>query len=246
MQQTNKPDNTPVEQKSQRRRRQPRLGYDIKRDGPPEVPKASSESSQSVVTDFASEANVINEMHHELQSLGVTMLRRMFQIGEQLSRIKDQLPHGAWEQWADDHLLFTVRTARRYIRAFKHQHDALVTADPVLFLEEIQGKAESESDTAKSDTSVRFTENESDTDQPSAKPKLTRTSLPKHWATASADAIEAIEQLVDLQSQYREWLDELPEESRTSELAARLLRIVDLNLDHLVTELAEILSINLP
>lgn len=107
-------------------------------------------------TNFASEADSINQMYGDLVGLGLSMLERMFQIGEQLSRIKNQLPHGSWEQWVDDHLKFTARAARRYIRAYKHRLDPLALSDPVLFLEEIQGKAEPKSDTkSRSDTGVR-------------------------------------------------------------------------------------------
>jgi Protein of unknown function (DUF3102) len=202
-----------------------------------------------VSTDFASEADSINQMHRELVGLGLTMLDRMFQIGERLSRIKDQLPHGAWEQWVDDHLKFTTRTARRYIRAFKHRGDGLASTDPVLFLEEIQGKAESKSDTTKTDTSVRFDGDssiDSENDESARKRKVDRRNLRKHWIRAAADAQEAIEQLIDLQGQYSDWLSELPDELRGPELGDCLLTITQLDFDHSLGVIKAAASVDLP
>jgi hypothetical protein len=203
-----------------------------------------------VPTDFASEADSINQMHRELVSLGLTMLERMFQIGERLSSIKEQLPHGAWEQWVDDHLQFTTRTARRYIRAFKHRHDTLATADPVLFLEQIQGNAEPKSDSkSKSDVDVRFDEalsSDSEIDQPELKIKVERRNLHKHWSRAAVDAKEAIDQLIDLQSQYAAWLDELSSEQRSSDSGDRFLAIIHLDLTAALQLIEEAASTELP
>jgi Protein of unknown function (DUF3102) len=201
-------------------------------------------------TDFASEAESINQMHRELLGLGLTMLDRMFQIGERLSRIKDQLPHGAWEQWVDDHLQFTTRTARRYIRAFKHRGDGLALTDPVLFLEEIQGNAEPKSDTkSKSDVNVRFDGDSSidpENDESAQKRKVDRRNLRKHWIRAAADAQEAIEQLIDLQRQYDDWFSELPDEQRVSELGDCLLTITQLDFDHSLGAIKAAASVDLP
>jgi DUF3102 family protein len=166
----------------------------------------------AVSTDFASEANAIVRMHRKLLGLGMTMLERMFEIGERLSRVKEQLPHGRWERWVDDHLKFTIRTAQRCLRAYKHRQEPLVTADPVLFLEQIQGKAEPRNDITRNGTRVAFGQNKSDTDK---QPKPSRRSLDKYWAHAAADAKEAIEQLIDFQGQYDDRFAELANEQRT-------------------------------
>ena len=192
-----------------------------------------------VSPDFASEANSINQMHRELELVGLQMLERMFQIGERLARIKEQLTHGTWEHWVDDHLNFTIRTAQRYLRAYKHRH--LAGADPVLFLEQIQGKADT-----KSDTSVVFDQNESDTDEQVSKSKPSRRSLHKHWARVVADAREAIEQLIDLQRQCDDWLSELPDELQSSELADRLLEVTQLELDQPLRAIQAAASVELP
>jgi hypothetical protein len=177
----------------------------------------------AVSTDFAFEANSINQMHRELLGLGMTMIERMFEIGERLSRIKEQLPYGTWERWVDDHLKFTIRSAQRYLRAYKPRREPLATADPVLFLEQIQGKAE-----PRNDNRVAFGQNKSDTDR-HAKPS--RRSLHKYWAHAAADAKQAIEQLIDYQGQYADWLGELANEQHLSKLADCLLTITQLELE---------------
>ena len=197
----------------------------------------------AVSTDFASEANSINQMHRELLGLGMTMLERMFEIGERLLRIKEQLTHGSWERWVDDHLKFTIRTAQRYLRAYKHRREPLATADPVLFLEQIQGKAEPRNDVTRNDTRVAFGQNKSDTDR---QPKPSRRSLHKYWAHAAADAKEAIEQLIDFQSQYDDWLGELPNEQRPSKLADCLLAITRLELESALTLITTAAAIDLP
>lgn len=215
-----------------------------------QAPVTLAPEASELSTDFAPEADSINQMHQELVSLGLTMLERMFQIGERLSRIKDQLPHGNWEQWIDDHLQFTSRTARRYIRAFKHRHDALATADPVLFLEEIQGKNEAKSDTTtKSDTGARFdqeTPADSKINKQVRKRKVDRRNLSKHWKRATADAQEAIEELIDLQGQYDKWLGELSDELPSSELGDRLLAITQVELDDPLNAIKAAAAVELP
>jgi hypothetical protein len=214
-----------------------------------QTPATVAAEVNAISTDFASEADSINQMHRELLGLGLTMLERMFQIGERLFRIKEQLPHGTWEQWIDDHLQFTTRTARRYIRAFKHRHDALAVADPVLFLEEIQGKAESKSDTTKTDTGVRFDEETltgPENNKQARKQRLDRRNLRKHWIRAAADAKEGIEQLISLQGQYDEWLGELPDEQRSSELGDCLLVVSQLELNDSLSAVEEAASVKLP
>ena len=191
----------------------------------------------AVATDFASEANSINQMHRELELVGL----QMFQIGERLARIREQLPHDTWDHWVDDHLNFTIRTAQRYLRAYKHRH--LAGADPVLFLEQIQGKADTKNDTVKNDTSVAFNQNKSDTDK---HPKPSRRSLHKYWAHAAADAKEAIEQLIDFQGQYDDWLGELPNEQRPSKLSDYLLTITQLELEGAPGLITTAAAIDLP
>jgi DUF3102 family protein len=175
------------------------------------------------------------------------MLERMFQIGERLSRIKDQLLHGTWEQWVDEHLQFTDRTARRYLRAYKHRHDALASADPVLFLQEIQGNPEPKPKAeSKTDVNVRFDEEPSNCSKRLQQQNIQRRHLHKHWIRAAADAKEAIEQLIDLQNQYRNWLEELSGESQASELGDHLLVLTQFNLEGLLSIVQEAASLELP
>jgi hypothetical protein len=191
----------------------------------------------AVATDFASEANSINQMHRELELVGL----QMFQIGERLARIREQLPHDTWDHWVDDHLNFTIRTAQRYLRAYKHRH--LAGADPVLFLEQIQGKADTKNDTVKNDTGVAFDQNKSDTDE---QPKPSRRSLHKYWAHAAADAKEAIEQLIDFQGQDNDWLGELTNQQRPSKLADCFLTITQLELETALGLITTAAAIDLP
>jgi len=101
----------------------------------------SGGDGQAGADPLAAEAATINSMHEELLRVGMTMIERMIAIGEKLAGIKGGLPHGSWQQWMQEHLTFSPRTAQRYLLVFKHRDDPRLQEDPVDFLEEVRGRA---------------------------------------------------------------------------------------------------------
>jgi hypothetical protein len=66
-------------------------------------------------------ADEINRLHGELEALAVRSLDHAIRIGELLSEVKAQLPHGRWIPWLNSNLKFSERTARNYINVFEHR-----------------------------------------------------------------------------------------------------------------------------
>lgn len=78
--------------------------------------------------------------------------------------------------------------------------------------------------------------------QPIAKPK----SRPARWGDAASDAMAALEELVDLQSEYQEWLDGLPENLQSSPVGEKLQAICDLDLQGALDTVSEADGADLP
>jgi DNA-directed RNA polymerase subunit F len=66
-------------------------------------------------------AEEINRLHQDLQSLAMQSLDHAIRIGELLSNVKTQLPHGRWIPWLNSNVKFSERTARNYISVFEHR-----------------------------------------------------------------------------------------------------------------------------
>jgi hypothetical protein len=81
-------------------------------------------------------------------------------------------------------------------------------------------------------------------EEPEAKSR--RLSRPARWAKACADASAAIEELVDLQSEYQEWLDGIPENFSESAVIEKLNAVIDLSFDDALTAIEEAENADLP
>lgn len=80
--------------------------------------------------------------------------------------------------------------------------------------------------------------------------KQKKMSRPQLWAQAAAradgalgEALEALQELVDLRSGYEEWKDNLPENLQQSPLGEKLEAVCDLDLDQLYSEVEQAQSI---
>ncbi len=69
-------------------------------------------------------------------------------------------------------------------------------------------------------------------------------SRPDRWRAAADIALNALEELRDLQEEYQEWLDGLPENLESSPLGEKLEAVCDLDLD--VDAVQEAADIELP
>lgn len=70
----------------------------------------------------------INALHNEIEESLKASLLKAIQVGEYLSNVKEQLPHGEFTGWIKDNLSFTGRMARNYMRLFANK-DKLQGAD---------------------------------------------------------------------------------------------------------------------
>lgn len=82
--------------------------------------------------------------------------------------------------------------------------------------------------------------------KPKRTPKPAVLSRPQRWAKAIAAAQDAIETLKELQGEYRDWLDNLPEGLQSSPTADLLQGIADLDLDSAESAISEAEGVDLP
>ena len=71
-------------------------------------------------------------------------------------------------------------------------------------------------------------------------------SRPKRWDDAVVKALEALEELVDIQSEYQEWYDAMPDNLQASATGDMLEQITDLDLDGAQSTLEEAEGVDLP
>jgi len=126
---------------------------------------------------FANEAGKVLQIHRELMGMGKTMIERMIEAGEILTRVKEGLPHGAWMSWVQMHIAeLSHRTINRYMRTYARRSDPLLQDDPVRFIAEISGnlsKLESPDLTVSSETG--FPPNSTSTSNLETKPEPSTT-----------------------------------------------------------------------
>src|SRR5947208_15001187 len=63
----------------------------------------------------------INRLHRDLEALAMQSLEHAIRIGDLLTQIKAQLPHGRWIPWLNSNVKFSERTARNYISVFENR-----------------------------------------------------------------------------------------------------------------------------
>jgi hypothetical protein len=86
-------------------------------------------------------------------------------------------------------------------------------------------------------------EDEHEDEKGSRGPKLSR---PQQWHKAVADATAAVERLIDLQSEYQMWRDNLPDNLANSPVAEKLDETCDLDFEDVLQKLREAEAIDLP
>src|SRR5262249_14409115 len=90
---------------------------------------------------FLEEADQLKTIHHQLIGMGKTMIGRMIEAGEILTRVRRELPHGSWMPWVATHIpALSHGTINRYMRVYRRRDDPLLKDDPVRFMAEISGK----------------------------------------------------------------------------------------------------------
>ena len=71
-------------------------------------------------------------------------------------------------------------------------------------------------------------------------------SRSKRWAAAAAKADEGLSELVDLQAEFQDWRDNLPENLESSPVAEKLDAVCDLELDDVHSTIQEAMDADLP
>lgn len=71
-------------------------------------------------------------------------------------------------------------------------------------------------------------------------------SRPERWQEAVQLVRTGLEHLIELQSEYQEWLDNLPENLQDSPTAEKLGEITELDIESLVDSLDEAAFVELP
>ncbi len=77
-----------------------------------------------------------------------------------------------------------------------------------------------------------------------AKPKI--VSRPKRWADAASRAVAALEELLEIQGEYQEWRDNLPENLEASAIGEKLDAICDLDIESAMDTASECDDADLP
>lgn len=77
-------------------------------------------------------------------------------------------------------------------------------------------------------------------------PRKRAPSRATRWAEAAGDAVDALQRLRDLQSEYEDWKDNLPENLQGSTLGEKLEAVCDLDLDGALDTATEAEGLDLP
>ncbi|KKM93881.1 hypothetical protein LCGC14_1204100 [marine sediment metagenome] len=72
------------------------------------------------------------------------------------------------------------------------------------------------------------------------------TSRTTVWAKAVGNALDALQELKDLQEEYQEWQDNLPENFQDSPVSEKLQTVADLDLDSALEVVEEAEGLDLP
>lgn len=91
-------------------------------------------------------ANEINQLHGELIGLFRQSIDKAVQIGERLTEVKKSLPHGEFTSWMKEHISFSDRTGRNYMKLFNNKDKALEAGSISEAYRLIDGKTETVSD----------------------------------------------------------------------------------------------------
>lgn len=72
---------------------------------------------------FEDSVNEIRQRWDRLSAYGRKALDEVIQIGELLLKCKENIPHGKWRAWCQEHLPFSERNAQHYMQLTKRSKD---------------------------------------------------------------------------------------------------------------------------
>tara|TARA_R100000789_G_scaffold17168_1_gene20340 strand:+ start:100 stop:351 length:252 start_codon:yes stop_codon:yes gene_type:complete len=68
----------------------------------------------------------------------------------------------------------------------------------------------------------------------------------QQWTDAADNAIKALEELIDLQAEYEDWYDNMPESLQSSPTGEKLETVVDLGITEALDTAQEAIDTDLP
>ena len=74
----------------------------------------------------------------------------------------------------------------------------------------------------------------------------TQPTRPERWSSACNTVRNALEELQQLQAEYQDWRDNIPENMESSPTAEKLDAMADLDLDEIVNAIEEAADADLP
>lgn len=102
-------------------------------------------------------AKKINELHDSLMGQLKRTIETAIEIGQLLTEKKAELKHGEFGQWIQDNLVFTDRTAQRYIKLFENKEKVLQAGNVTEAYKMLgEGKNDTVSDLDKTETVSDF------------------------------------------------------------------------------------------
>ncbi|TFV74114.1 DUF3102 domain-containing protein [Bradyrhizobium frederickii] len=84
----------------------------------PDAPASKGELTLPSVTDLAATAL---RAHNAVEAAALNAVLKAMECGKALTIIKEQLPHGSFEDFVAAHFPFTIRTAQSYMRLAKQE-----------------------------------------------------------------------------------------------------------------------------
>ena len=65
----------------------------------------------------------LNQLYLEIVKDAQSLLTRVIEAGGILTELKASLPHGEFAPWVNDNLVFSMRTAQRYMKIYLHREE---------------------------------------------------------------------------------------------------------------------------
>lgn len=212
----------------------------------------------------------INTEHERAFGKAREALEHARRAGELLLQAKAAVDHGQWLPWLAANVAFSERTAQGYMRlaarwdtlqtksatvADLGLRDALkcmsTPADPG------HGDVDHGDGVDKHDADQRGGDDadqgdaddhdvDDDVDDAEPQPRPRRRSRVQRWNDAIGQATDAINELIDLQNEYQEWGENLPENLQGSNISEKLDAVVNIDLQSVLDSLNEAQEADLP
>lgn len=138
-----------------------------------------------------SRSDQINEAHRIARKNAETAVNYAIRCGQLLEQAKDELPHGRFENWVQQHCEFSPRTARLYMQAAKQNGNALPFSSLRQFLG-IESPPKAKPDTPKGAVPVLKDPEPvpESTGETAAEPPAAPVSAPKPMAVTAPPAFD--------------------------------------------------------